>query len=118
MDAKEYHKNCILGYSNFQLADRPMLEYLTRTEDEGLCDSTVACDAERLRWISLDLNDDDMDPLYDGNLDSRDNFSVCTTCFAAAKDSYLNARQKLWPTLWDDLPRVFELGTWEDLLPR
>jgi hypothetical protein len=54
-----------------------------------------------------------MDPLADENEGLWENFSVCPSCLEAAKQCYRATRQKLW----DDLPSIFDLGTWEDLLP-
>ncbi|KAJ6545744.1 hypothetical protein B0H19DRAFT_955336 [Mycena capillaripes] len=112
INSPEYRKKCILGYSKLQLADRRMLGYLAREEDDGECDSTPDCDAERLRWISLDLDSDDVDPLAQEDGNSWESFGVCATCLEAAKETYQAAREKLW----DDLPSLFELGTWEELL--
>lgn len=109
----EYRRRCILGHSHLQLAQRHALRYLKREEGEGEeCDDTATCDAERLRWISLDLGEDGLDPLVDSNQTCWDAFGTCSTCHEAAKTTYQAGRQKLW----NNLPSIFNLGTWEELL--
>ncbi|KAJ7146475.1 hypothetical protein C8R44DRAFT_757568 [Mycena epipterygia] len=55
--------------------------------------------------------DDMLDPLAEEN-EEWDSFEVCSPCLAAAKKAYNDARQNLW----HDMPSIFDLGTWEELL--
>ncbi|KAJ6474495.1 hypothetical protein C8R47DRAFT_710507 [Mycena vitilis] len=115
IEDKGYRKKCILGYSRLQAAHREALRYLERDQEEEPCRVTPECncDAERLRWIGCELrNEDEMDPLLDRNLKEWDNLEVCPECLESVKDKYDEARQ----TLWDELPVIFDLGTWEELL--
>jgi hypothetical protein len=66
IENKEFRKKCILGYPQLQLIRRTtLLHYLTHSGGEGECATTRACDAERLRWIGIELADEEMDPLAD-----------------------------------------------------
>ncbi|KAF7334941.1 Glutamine amidotransferase type-1 domain-containing protein [Mycena venus] len=106
-----YQRRCVLGYPRLELAQRHVLRYLTREEEQGECETTLKCDAERLRWVNMELKSDEVDPLADSKVDWWDGWEGCSTCLEAAKETYHAARQKLW----DELPTIFKLGTWEEL---
>ncbi|KAJ7830087.1 hypothetical protein B0H14DRAFT_2451649 [Mycena olivaceomarginata] len=108
----EYRRRCILGYSRLQLAQRRALSYLKPVDGQEECDTDVDCNAERFRWMGFELDGDHFDPLTDDNLDSWKHLALCATCLEAAQKKYRDARQKLW----DELPTVFELGSWDKLL--
>ncbi|KAJ6615349.1 hypothetical protein B0H10DRAFT_2191032 [Mycena sp. CBHHK59/15] len=112
IENNEYRKRCILAIPRLMLAQRQALGYLKREYDDD-CKHRAVCNTERLRWFALDLEDDEaFDPLDDNNLDSWDVFRVCSSCLETAKKTYANARQDLW----NKLPSIFNLGTWDDLL--
>ncbi|KAK7038559.1 BTB domain-containing protein [Favolaschia claudopus] len=92
---------------------RVWTQYLVHDEDgiEACETEEGECDAERIRWLSLDLpREDDIDPLHD-EIPWKD-FAVCPPCLELAQTEYTKARQQLW----DDLPSIFGLGTWDELL--
>ncbi|KAJ7764046.1 hypothetical protein DFH07DRAFT_939210 [Mycena maculata] len=89
---------------------RILTHYLMRNEHGG-CEDEAVCDAERLRWLGLDYPADDLfDPLADEI--PWEDFDVCSSCLEDAKETYTLDREDLWR----DLPRIFDLGTWTDLL--
>ncbi|KAJ6471088.1 hypothetical protein C8R47DRAFT_988431 [Mycena vitilis] len=115
IEDKEYRKKCILGHSRLQVAQRAALRYLEREAGEESCPITLEfnCDAERLRWMGDGLEDEDtLNPLVDMDSDDWEQIEVCPTCLDDLKESYQEARAKLW----DELPTIFDLGTWEELL--
>ncbi|KAJ7762114.1 hypothetical protein B0H16DRAFT_1529719 [Mycena metata] len=109
-----YQSKCIVGYAKLVEARRTALTYLTREEDQDECETTAACDGERLRWLSLDIarDSEELDPLDDSNSESWDAFGACSVCRTMAKERWVASRHKLW----NDLPRIFDLGTWNELL--
>ncbi|KAJ7825171.1 hypothetical protein B0H13DRAFT_2122722 [Mycena leptocephala] len=90
-------------------------ELLAREEEEDECATTDSCDAERLRWMGCDLQNEVMNPLANHNKNSWQgkNFAGCLLCLEGAKERYQAGRKKSW----DDLPSIFDLGTGKDLLP-
>ncbi|KAJ7081936.1 hypothetical protein C8R44DRAFT_823221 [Mycena epipterygia] len=62
--------------------------------------------------MGLDLAEDTVDPLADGSVGAWDSFGGCSECFEVANAKYSAAYQKLW----NQLPTIFELDTWEELL--
>ncbi|KAJ7773928.1 hypothetical protein B0H16DRAFT_1362853 [Mycena metata] len=108
----DYKQRCMIGSSAFVEARRKSLSYLRRDEGQAECEDPAACDAERLRWLGIDLDDENASPLHDGNATSWDAFGLCDTCLATAKAKWSSTRQ----ALWDDLPNIFDLGTWKELL--
>ncbi|KAJ7146479.1 hypothetical protein C8R44DRAFT_656805 [Mycena epipterygia] len=107
---REYRKRCILAVPKIMVAQRNAWGYL-RDDLDGYCERYRECDTERIRWLGkeLDNNYDVLDTLPD---DYWDYFDVCSPCLAAAMKAYDDARQNLW----NDLPSIFDLGTWEELL--
>ncbi|KAJ7434075.1 hypothetical protein FB451DRAFT_1572183 [Mycena latifolia] len=108
----EYRNKCILAFPRLILAERDLLRYLTREEGDKDCDSPEQCDGERLRWLAADLATERCDPLADANGDDWDCLGTCTSCLDAAKAAFNSIRQQLW----NELPGIFGLGTWEELL--
>ncbi|KAJ7181317.1 hypothetical protein C8R43DRAFT_1116697 [Mycena crocata] len=90
----EYRKRCIAAIPQLVRAQRKVLAYLRDGMDTQYDDDTG------------------VDPLADTNEMHWDHYAVCPPCLAAAKTAYQEARQELW----DDLPDIFNLGTWDELL--
>ncbi|KAJ6575563.1 hypothetical protein DFH09DRAFT_1361754 [Mycena vulgaris] len=107
----EYRDKCIAAIPRLMAAQKAGLGYLTRDEDNN-CGSPAECDAERLRWLALELEDPVLDPLAEEAEESWLSFALCPPCLGAAKVAHIDARRKLW----DALPDIFGLGTWEELL--
>ncbi|KAJ7938627.1 hypothetical protein B0H13DRAFT_1587568 [Mycena leptocephala] len=103
-------KRCVLGIPKLMLARRRVWSgYLVR-EVGGCRGEGGECDAVRLRWLAHDLSSEvDEDPLDDEI--PWEEFEVCSVCLEVAKESYRKAREELW----DDLPGIFDLGTWDEL---
>ncbi|KAJ7146490.1 hypothetical protein C8R44DRAFT_690952 [Mycena epipterygia] len=110
---KEYRKRCIVAVPQIMLAQRKVLGYLHNVDGlDKNCKHRGVCNTERIRWLGLEMEDDGvLDPLAEEN-EEWDSFEVCSPCLAAAKKAYNDARQNLW----HDLPSIFDLGTWEELL--
>ncbi|KAJ7181324.1 hypothetical protein C8R43DRAFT_1170098 [Mycena crocata] len=107
-----YRKRCISAVPELARAQRRVLSYLEEPDSDCDEEEGGACDAERIRWLALELEDENVDPLKDDNANVWDDFSLCSSCLSSAKMVYQDARQKLW----DDLPAIFDLGTWDELL--
>ncbi|KAF7344647.1 BTB domain-containing protein [Mycena venus] len=106
-------RHCVTAIPELIVARRRVLSgYLVNKETADGCDAEEGeCDAERLRWLALDLPREDYpDPLADTI--PWEDFDVCSACLEAAKEVYNAARQEFW----DDLPDIFNLGSWADLL--
>ncbi|KAJ7083469.1 hypothetical protein C8R44DRAFT_54436 [Mycena epipterygia] len=112
IEREEYRERCISAMPRLMLAERQALGYLKRGDGIDECEDRAVCDAERLRWFGLDLELSPLNPLMDRNLDAWSNFGVCSSCLTTAKEAYADFRQNLW----DELPLVFDLGNWDELL--
>ncbi|KAJ7136316.1 hypothetical protein C8R43DRAFT_1238981 [Mycena crocata] len=112
----DYRMRCVVGMTRLTTAKRAALKYLARDETNRCRPSRPqdvgACDVERLRWMSADLKADVADPLSDHRRNTWEYSALCSKCRAAAKASYADARRKLW----EDLPSIFGLGSWDELL--
>ncbi|KAJ7162447.1 hypothetical protein C8R46DRAFT_1000449 [Mycena filopes] len=110
----DYKIKCAEGWPKLVAVGRKELDYLRRDEDldEEDCEDIAACDAERFRWLGFELDEDRDDPLTDSNADAWSHFKLCAKCHSTAKERWTAARKELW----DDLPRIFGLGTWKELL--
>lgn len=114
---RAYRKKCLLAIPQLLLAHRKsLMAYTERDPVHGPCERGAKCDSERIRWLKIDLDDADdgfvFNPLEDSNAGAWENFTACEPCRESAKQAYNNARQNLW----DELPEIFDLGTWAELL--
>ncbi|KAJ6616730.1 hypothetical protein B0H10DRAFT_1798863 [Mycena sp. CBHHK59/15] len=107
-------KRCIVAIPELMVERRQLLRFLLDHDIDG-CEDEDECDAERLRWLENDLQDteklaDEFDPLSEDF--EWDEYNVCSACLDAAKADFRAARRRLW----NDLPRIFDLPSWNDLL--
>ncbi|KAJ7701215.1 hypothetical protein B0H17DRAFT_924902 [Mycena rosella] len=112
IEKQEYRKICIAAIPSLMKAQRRALGYLKPSSLDDECEDRASCDAECLRWFALDLGDEDFDPLDDSNSTEWENFAVCPSCLESAKAAW----SAVCENLWDDLPRIFDVGTWDNLL--
>ncbi|KAI0072768.1 hypothetical protein K474DRAFT_1711280 [Panus rudis PR-1116 ss-1] len=86
-------------------------EYLLCVPDVEGCIRTKTCRTEKsgkMVWVQEQSTDDWLNPLVSECYTS----SLCPKCNNKAKESYRNARAKIW----DDLPKIFGLGeSWQQL---
>ncbi|KAJ7025745.1 hypothetical protein C8F04DRAFT_1400403 [Mycena alexandri] len=108
----DYQQRCIIGSLELGEARRKSLLYLTRDEGQVECEDPASCDAERLRWLRIDLDYENGSPLRDSNAGNWQNFALCDTCLSTAKAKWSGTRQ----ALWNDLPNIFDLEPWKELL--
>ncbi|KAJ6596410.1 hypothetical protein DFH09DRAFT_905327 [Mycena vulgaris] len=109
---KEYQNRCILAIPRLMVAQRNSVGYVTVYEDIE-CNDPSSCNTEPLLWLALDLDDEDtLNPLTNHKLGSRHVFAVCPSCLESARETCQDARD----ALWEELPEIFDLGTWEELL--
>ncbi|KAJ7669567.1 hypothetical protein B0H17DRAFT_1335743 [Mycena rosella] len=114
IDNVEDRKRCALAIPHLISAQRLVFtNYLTPGEDDANpeCADIAACDAERLRWLAIDLPTVENMDVLDEEL-AWESFAVCSSCLDAAKDTYTEDRE----AVWNRLPSIFNLGTWEELL--
>ncbi|KAF7364320.1 hypothetical protein MSAN_01092100 [Mycena sanguinolenta] len=104
-------KRYTLAFPELMLARRRVAAtFLIREEEVDDCENEEGeCDTERFCWLAEDLPSEP-DPLK-GELYWND-FDVCSPCLEQARETYNEAREELW----DSLPDIFDLGTWEELL--
>ncbi|KAJ7491786.1 hypothetical protein B0H11DRAFT_2191238 [Mycena galericulata] len=112
IDNKEDRKRCILAIPEVMVARRRVYtRYLVRDEEYDDCVNEAACDEERLRWLADDIdNGDASDPFADEV--EWHALDLCSSCPETAQQIYTDDRQ----SLWDELPTIFDLGSWEELL--
>lgn len=79
------------------------------------CATREACDSVRLRFLRAveltNANYGKVNPLLTGlrwDLLEKD---ICASCYRSARESF--EREKA--SLWEDLPTIFQLGTWDEL---
>ncbi|KAJ7447507.1 hypothetical protein B0H11DRAFT_2082381 [Mycena galericulata] len=74
------------------------------------CENRIDCDSVRLRWLRINgiptFTDVFAGPFPWGSIE------LCERCLARGKEQYRIATEKLW----DDLPSLFGLPPWEELL--
>ncbi|KAJ6514447.1 hypothetical protein C8R47DRAFT_961916 [Mycena vitilis] len=114
IEEKLYRDRCVAAIPQLTLAEQNILNYLL-LESSDACDDGPVCNEERLRWLKLEVEDTESysppNPLLNSNSDCWENLGLCSAYHEAAKVSYNERRQKLW----EALPRIFQLGTWDDL---
>ncbi|KAJ7234395.1 hypothetical protein C8J57DRAFT_1729056 [Mycena rebaudengoi] len=104
-------KQCAAAIPKLALTRRQPLGFLMRVYKISGCRDQAKCDAERLRWLSEDLQaGGHFDPLSEDF--EWDELGVCVACKAAGKEEYEDDCE----TLWGDLPGIFGLPGWHKLL--
>ncbi|KAF8191017.1 hypothetical protein K438DRAFT_1970764 [Mycena galopus ATCC 62051] len=112
IENKDDRKRYTLAFTELLLEQRRVATGFLLHEDEipGCDGDEGECDAERLRWLAIDLPAHEDDPLS-GKIAWKD-FDVCSSCLELAQDEYAEAREDFW----EGLPGIFDLGSWKKLL--
>ncbi|KAF5391569.1 hypothetical protein D9757_002383 [Collybiopsis confluens] len=79
------------------------------------CISSSECTERRRKWLNVVSGWDIADPLdcLIENMDNALKMDLCLGCFTQLKSNYYEEAQM---EIWDQLPRIFGLSPWADLL--
>ena len=107
---------CLIARSVLETRARKYtMAFLMGPPPNSVCTTRQACDSVRLRYLRTveltNANYGKVNPLLTGLRWDAFHREICAACYAAARHDYKREKE----ALWQDLPTIFGLGTWESL---
>ncbi|KAJ7842915.1 hypothetical protein B0H13DRAFT_2676471 [Mycena leptocephala] len=84
---------------------------MARSGEPLICGNALGCDSTRLECFGSNIISVTIDEIFTKELD-WDNLPLCENCTAAAQAEFRLGRL----ALWNNLPRIFDLPPWDQLL--
>lgn len=102
---------CLIAHDALMIAQNHETFRFLRSLGVDGCGSDKSCRASRQLILEAFTGHDRLDPLGYVTQEGWSTITLCAACRVAGQTEYDTARQ----TVWDQLPSIFNLPSWEEL---